>query len=267
MAVSRGYRCLGLGGAIATGMLVAASGAGCDDAPAPQSIALTVAIDGVGLEGLQSTGGYVVTVTAASLCIEQLQTHAGEAVLASTQPSRLPRGWPSVGEVRDALLSFSSARAHPGHYDEGGLMGEVTGTTVVDLLATTATTATTMPVGDGISGHHGSASITLCTDAGLDGALLLEGRASRDGTDVGFRFVVQAPEVIEGIPVDVELGGDGALVVQVDLAGLLGRVDVDAFPDQSPPVVPTPPPQGSQPDNAVGRAIRASSTYHVELLP
>jgi hypothetical protein len=245
-------------------MLVAASGAGCDDAPAPQSIALTVSIDGVGVDGLPTTGGYAVTLTAASLCIEQLQTHAGEAVLASTQPARRPRGWPSVAEVRDALLSFSSAKAHPGHYDEGGLMGEVTGTTVVDLLATTATT---MPVGDGISGHHGSASITLCTDAGLDGALLLEGTASRDGTDVGFRFVVQAPEVIEGIPVDVELGGDGALVVHVDLAGLLGRVDFDAFPAQTPPVVPTAPPPGSQPDNAVGRAIRAPSTYHVELLP
>jgi hypothetical protein len=245
-------------GVVGAGLVVAGgAGAGCDDAPAPASIALTVAIDGVGVEGLSSTGGYAVTVTVAALCIEQLQTHAGEAVLAS-------RGMPSLGEVRDALLSFSSAKAHPGHYDEGGLMGEVTGTTVVDLLATTATT---MPVGDGISGHHGSASITLCTDAGLDGALLLEGTASRDGTDVGFRFVVQAPEVIEGIPVDVELGGDGALVVHVDLAGLLGRVDFDAFPAQTPPVVPTAPPPGSQPDNAVGRAIRASSTYHVELLP
>lgn len=252
MVVSRGYTWLGLGGAVAA-VLVTGSGVGCDEAPAPQSIALTVAINGVGLDGLQSTGGYAVTVTSAALCIEQLQTHAGEAVLASTLPS--------VDEVRDALLSFSSAHAHPGHYDEGGLMGEVTGPTVVDLLAATATT---MPVGEGISGHHGSASITLCTDDDLGGALRLEGTASRDGSEVGFRFVVAAPDIIEGIPVDVELGGDGTLAVHVDLAGLLGRVDFGAFPAQAPPVVPTPPPPDSQPDNAVGRALRASSTYHVE---
>ena len=230
----------------------AAALVGCNDAPAPSSIVLSVAASGSSAAGLVDANGDVVTLTRAAICIAVVDSHAGEAVLAQR--------WPSAREVRDALLSFSSAYAHPGHYEAGGLMGDVEGDTVVDLLAG----ATTLPVGAGITGHHGSATITLCDDADLGGAVVVEGTVGADGK--AFCLVVSAPEPIEGIRVDLEVEKDATFGLQIDLAALVSRVDFAQLPASTTaaPAVPAP---GSQPDNAIGRAVRASSSYHFTLLP
>jgi hypothetical protein len=227
--------------------------AGCTaDTSAAVPIALDVQVGGRGRSAVD-VNGRAVSFTAAQLCVAGLETYEGDAVLAlGVQRS----DWTST--VRD-LLSFRSAHAHPGHYEAGGTMGDVVGPAVVDLAATTPVVLR----GEGISGHHGSATLTLCDDDSIGGALRLAGTVTLDdGTTRAFSFSTAAGAAIEGIAINVEASGDLSLLLEVDLAAFVARADfsaaaVSAF-DADDVVVPA---SGSQLDNAFVRAAASSSTY------
>jgi hypothetical protein len=233
--------------------LAAAACAGCTD---PNTTAATPIVLGLDIGGTAASAvdvqGRAITFTSASLCVSGVETFAGEAVLAARADSR---DW--VFAVRDAL-SFASAHAHPGHYEAGGTMGEVQGPVVVDLLAAAPAALT----GEGISGHHGSASLTLCDDDTLGGTARLAGSVVLDdGSTRAFAFSAAAPDVIEGIPVDVDTSGDLTLQLQVQLAQVAARADfsVEALAASTDEVFIAA--SGSQIDNAFARALQASSTY------
>lgn len=228
---------------------------GCPaDISAAVPIALDVHVTGRGRSAVD-VNGRTVSFSAAQLCIAGLETYEGDAVLA--QAFGVQRSdWTST--VRD-LLSFRSAHAHPGHYEAGGTMGDVVGPAVVDLAATTPVVLR----GEGISGHHGSATLTLCDDDSIGGALRLAGTVTLDdGTTRAFSFSTAAGAAIEGIAINVEASGDLSLLLEVDLAAFVARADfsaaaVSAF-NADDVVVPA---SGSQLDNAFVRAAASSSTY------
>lgn len=236
--------------------LIAAALGGCTDDSTAAATPIVLGLDVGGTGGAAvDVQGRAVTFTSASLCVSGVETFEGEAVLAARAT---PHDW--VLAARDAL-SFASAHAHPGHYEAGGTMGEVQGPVVVDLLATTSASLT----GDGISGHHGSASLTLCDDDTIGGAVRLAGTVTLDdGTTRAFSFVAAAPDVIEGIPVDVDTSGNLTLQLQVQLAQFAARADFSAdalaaSTESTDDVFVAA--SGSQIDNAFVRALQASSTF------
>lgn len=233
--------------------LTAAALCGCADEGTTAATPIVVGLEvGGTAPAAVDVHGRAVTFTVASLCVAGIETFAGEAVLAARAASH---EW--VFAVRD-VLSFASAHAHPGHYEAGGTMGEVQGPVVVDLLSSTPAVLN----GDGISGHHGSASLTLCDDDALGGAVRLAGTVVLDdGSTRAFAFSAAAADVIEGIPVNVDATGDLALLLQVQLAQFSARADfsTDAVAASSDDMFVAA--SGTQIDNAFVRALQASSTY------
>jgi hypothetical protein len=232
---------------------IAAALAGCTEADTTAATPIVLGLDvGGSAASAVDVQGRDVTFTSASLCVSGVETFEGEAVLAARAASR---DW--VFAVRD-VLSFASAHAHPGHYEAGGTMGEVQGPVVVDLLAATPVSLT----GDGISGHHGSASLTLCDDDTLGGAVRLTGNVVLDDRSTrAFAFSAEAPDVIEGIPVDVDTSGDLTLQLQVQLARLAARANFSAEALAASTDEVFIAASGSQIDNAFARALQASSTF------
>jgi hypothetical protein len=212
---------------------------------APQAIAFAVQVHGENTAAAVNAHGATVELTRARACVGRIETHAGEAVLVAR-----------AGAFVDDLLSIARARAHPGHYDEGGLMGEVDGDLEVDLLGGVVDKGTAA----GISGHHGSAALTWCAlDSGA--AVELAGEALVDGERIFFTASAPVPDdAVVGIAVDVDLADGDVLDLGIDVFAFVDRVDFAAVAAGTA-ASPTPFAVGSQADNAVGRALRSSATF------
>ena len=129
----------------------------------------------------------------------------------------------------ERLLGVSVAHAHPGHYQAGNALGEMTEPASVDLLRGTST----LPDGDGVTGTYRSARFSFGDPPTgpfadeLDGhAAVLEGSAELDGeTPRHFRAVADVAELakiqpqgnIDGCQFDeVAIAQDGTVTVRVD---------------------------------------------------
>lgn len=230
---------------------VLAALAACPAADSPAAIAFGVRVHGAGAAPRDNMHGARVTITSAQACLGRVETHAGEAVLAAR-----------VRAVVDDVLSFRAAHAHPGHYDEGGLMGELDGDTVVDLLGDGVDKGTAQ----GISGRHGSAALTWCA-LPSGAALELSGEAVVDGATVFFTAHAAVPDdPIGGVAVDVELDDGDVLDLGIDVFAFVDRVDFAAVAAGSA-AAPTAFVAGSQADNAVGRALRSAATFSFSVAP
>lgn len=88
----------------------------CDDAHEPHRVELPVETESASLPSITTNLGYEVEILAAELSFTALQFTMGGELHASAQPSRvrLPR-------------FFATAHAHPGHFQEGDVTGELPG--------------------------------------------------------------------------------------------------------------------------------------------
>ena len=196
-----------LGGAAYLGHLGLGALAGCDATTGGRIVNLRtqVQVHEATLDGFTNRHGWRVELVAAQLARGRLEFYTGDA--------------PVTALVTEALVG--SAHAHPGHYAEGEILGEVLGAGVIDLLAGVSE----LPSGRGVSGRLGSAHLTFEPTAMNGNAVVVEGVATRDGdmrpfiaraahADVTSHH--DAPEVwgcpFEG---DLELENDGVITLTV----------------------------------------------------
>lgn len=200
-------RALLFGGAGYAGHVGLGALTGCGGTTGGKLVELRTFIRGAeaDLAGFTNAHGWTVSLFEAKLARGRLEYYTGDASLAS--------------RVADALIP--SAHAHPGHYQEGEILGEVLGVGVVDIVDG----ADELPHGRGVSGTLGSARLMFEPNALGGWGIEVVGEAERDG-EVR-RFIARAatadllshhnePEVwgcpFEG---DTELAADGEVTLTV----------------------------------------------------
>jgi len=215
---------------------------GCTDEAAGRTrIAFDVVISGIGngaAESLPTAGTRPIRLDVARLQLGALGFFEGEALFASRS---------MVGD----FLSFSSARAHPGHYTPGEAVADTAAVGVIDLLASAPHVVTA----DGLSGAYGSMTLPLVGGE----TLALEGVVLDDGPGLPFSVVVDLAHDVEGIACDVAEMSGHRLRLDVQVPELVRRVDTDQLPAASD----APIDLGAAPQarNALERALEAQTTY------
>jgi hypothetical protein len=167
-----------------------------------------------GLASVDNAHGWQVELRSAHLALGPVQLFAGDA---------------GVGEMALRWLEPARAYAHPGHYEEGNLMGETLEPLLVDLFRPTSPLE-----GHGVAGDVGSARLTFAPDQ-LDGlAVVLEGEARRAGVIRSFRATAAEDDVLShhgepeiwGCPfVGGPITSDGVVTLTIDVARWLREVD------------------------------------------
>jgi hypothetical protein len=179
-------------------VLCALSFSACEPSQEAPQVTLEVWASEESLEPVFTNLGYEVTITHAELSLRDLRFMvAGEAHLA-------------FGEHLLSLL-FSKARAHPGHLQGG----EITGALMGEALAVWGTedaledTQPTQPLGSAqlITGRYSSAEFTFSDQLPSAHTALLEGVASREGREVRFSALINAPEdrALTGVPFEATI--------------------------------------------------------------
>lgn len=175
--------------------------AGCADAREPRRVELPVVVDAGGITPVQTDRGYQVVLSGARLVLDRLElTIAGEASAASV--------WRTLAD-----WVIADAHAHPGHFEGGEVTGELPGHFVLDLLQPDAPIGiATLIVGTYRSGNFtfgqaGPGDGLADGDPLLGHTAMFVGSASKDGSDVEFSFVIDAPPGREliGAPFEVDV--------------------------------------------------------------
>jgi hypothetical protein len=162
-----------------------------------------------------------------------------ERALISIGPLRFLEGAP-VATTNDRFLDALGvrvARAHPGHYEEGGTIGEMLETTSVDLAAGPAD----LPLAAGITGTALSARFTFGVPpagpvAGELGqhVVVVEGTAVKDGRTLPFVARAESGDVLDaagypevaGCPfTNGTIEADGVVTLTVRLSVWLDQTD------------------------------------------
>ena len=231
-----------------------ATSAACDgatEAP-PSRVTLPLSMSGSAATGIENEHGYVVDVTRAQMHVGPIRFFEGDVVLGDARSShKRARDLPQ--ELIDAVLGMPTALAHPGHYTEGDAKGEWLDDAVVDLLAGD----TALGDVDGVTGHHGSASIGFSNSDALDGAaIVVEGVAHKDGVDIAFRGSLSKDAAVEGIDVRAEVSdAGGADHIEVNFGELVKKIDFAQVGDGGGLVADT------QPFNAFERGCDSTLAY------
>jgi hypothetical protein len=214
-------------------------------------------------EAFVSGVGWEIEVSRAQLCVEHLVYLEGAPV------ARAPR-------LRQRLreLVVPEAHAHPGHYDEGQVFGEMVTPGLVDLLAGD----TLLGSAEGVTGVVQSAMLRFADPAALnademEGAVVVvEGIARLPGDAASERsFVARAlpaevlssntdqPEVY-GCPVtDGDVQSDGVMTLEVHVRLWLDQVDFAELPAGSERA--TVLPSDGAAFNAFHRGLRKVAAY------
>lgn len=228
--------------------------AGCDDGTTGRRILLETRVESDLAEGqtLTTVDGWAVTVTRALLSV-------GDVVYLEGAPiAWRPAAW------------IAQAHAHPGHYREGNVLGEVHAPTLVDLLAG----PTSLGVTEAVTGRAQSATFGFYDPAAgeapteEDAVVTLEGIASRAGDD-DRPFVVhvyaadllssatELPEVAGCVLDAGDFESDGAVTVTVRTELWLEQVDFSAVPPgESQELAADEPPR-----NAFVRGVKKAAAY------
>ncbi len=162
--------------------------AGCDDAEEPARVELSVVVDSSGIATVETNLGYQVGLSEARVVVENLVfTIAGEAHTASL--------W---GTISDRMIP--EAHAHPGHFQDGDVTGELRGRFVVSWLPADSELLGRATL---LVGSYKSANFTFAlarSDDGLssDDPLLghtaiLRGQATKAGHTVDFVAIIDSP--------------------------------------------------------------------------
>lgn len=202
-------------------------------------------------------------------------TLAVDRALVSVGPLRYVEGVPVGASAWMADFGLGRAFAHPGHYQEGGTVGESPGDQTVDLLDA----PTSLGLGPGVTGTALSGEFTFEAPpegrlaSKLDGALaLVEGSARKD--DATYAFVLRATEehlaaaggslVVLGCPFEGgDIGGNGIVSLTVDLAVWLDQVEFDELGDLDGPEVP----EDGRAHKAFVRGLLKANAYSFTFTP
>jgi hypothetical protein len=177
------------------------------------------------------------------------------------------------------LLGLGTAHAHPGHYEAGSALGEMTVPFSVDLLAGAAD----YPDGAGVTGIYRTARFSFSEAPagpvadGLEGhAVLAEGSAEKAGEAPRyFRIFADHAEVarsasggsIDGCELgEASVNSDGTIYVAVDPEPWFELVD---FSELAPgtPAAPSEAEAQSQPRIAFAQGLAALSAYRFSYVP
>lgn len=278
------------GGRLGLGLLV-----GCDDSTTGNRVLLETRVTSDVAPGTSFVNdkGWEVTMERAIAAIgsiayvegapvAHLADPSGDALEPVQPPAR--RRAPSGASARLAglryRLSLPSALAHPGHYVEGTVLGEVTTPALADLLGGEVS----LGESEGVTGTARSAHIVFANlaSAGFteemgDAVVIVAGVARRDGeVDRSFVAEVRAADVLptgREIPV-VEgcvleggsIAGDGIVHMTVRVTLWLDQVD---FADVAEPTggAAVELVAGEPPHNALARGIKKALAYHFQFSP
>ena len=250
------------GSALLAGAELLAS-CGSDGSTAGKRIALTTR---AGVESLSFTNAY------------DFQVELSRA-LVSIGPLRFLEGAPVTRrDWFDRVLGIQLAHAHPGHYVEGGVLGEMLVPTSVDLTAGPTDLGVEPGVtGSALSGQFSFEHPPTGPFAGaLDGRIvLLEGEATKGALLRAFRAFGRIGDVVDddGEPViqgcefeGGELDGDGVVDVILRPSVWLDQVDFAEVPDSAvEDLVELTP--GERPHRALVRGLLKASAYHFRFTP
>jgi hypothetical protein len=253
---------------------------GCNDSTTGSRVVFETRVtsDLIAAQPFDNAHGWSVTVDQAIVGIGSLAYVEGAPVALHHRPvldrpvldAPPARGW----------FELPSAHAHPGHYVEGTVLGEVTVPTAVDLLAGEVSLGET----DGITGTARSARFVFAdpTAASISGAMgdavaIVSGVARKDGeVDRPFRAVAQTADVlptcsdipeVDGCVLDAgSVSGDGTVVLTIAATLWLDQVDFGDLPEPvgGETIELTP---GEPAHNAFARGLKKAIAYHFEFVP
>jgi hypothetical protein len=228
-----------------TSALLVAVGCTDVDAAGRTRIAFDVEIAGGGQAStLPTAGARPIRLDAATLHLGGLTFFEGDALFASRS-------------LVDEMLSFASARAHPGHYTPGEALADTPAAGVVDLLAPAPVVVTA----DGLSGAYGSMTLPL---VGGDTLSLTGVLVGGDGGDVPFTAALDFPFSVEGIACVVDEMKGRRVQLDIQVPELVRRIDTDLLPVAPGTVVDLA--VAGQARNALERALEAQTTYSLTTL-
>lgn len=168
--------------------------------------------------------GWSIQLSKALISVGPLYFFDGAPIFSKLEllPSEPTSPWQDV-------LGLRVAHAHPGHYQQGNAMGQVLGSTAVDL----ALGATPMIDGDGVTGSYRSGRFSWVFPAvgpeaaGLGtAAILVEGSGTKDGKTRIFRMIATKEDVLDSYN---EPKIDGCAFQETDVQGS-GTVSVHILP-------------------------------------
>jgi hypothetical protein len=211
-----------------------------DDAAGRTRMAFDVLVAGADVApALPTAGARAIRLDVARLHLGGLAFFEGDALLARRS-------------VVEEILSFPTARAHPGHSTPGEALADTVVIGVIDLLSPGPTTITA----DGLSGAYGSLTVPLVGGE----TLRLEGALLGDDADQPFRAVLDLTHELEGIPCVVDEMEGRRLRLDVRVPELVRRIDTDLLPSSDATVDLTATPQA---ENALTRALKAQTTFRI----
>jgi hypothetical protein len=239
--------------------LVVLVAAACGTSPHQPEVArkrttFDVVIRGTGdPSALPSEHGGTITLTEAKISLGAPEWFEGDALFAlRTTPVKRD----AVQAAFDAVLAFSSAHAHPGHYTPGEALADLDTIGVVDLLAGDVAIGTA----EGVTGAYGTLSLPFASSPALEGAAVkLAGSAHCTSGDVPFWVSLPLDKIIEGVPSAIEVGTAGTVTIDVSLEDLVRRIDFTSFPTAETVDLLTV----DQARNSVERSVESQATYTV----
>ena len=201
----------------------------CQPSEAPR-VELPVVIDGSGLAGANNELGWTIELSEARVVIRDLRfTTAGELDerVDEHEPTTPLELGPRVGAWLGAAIE-GQAWAHPGHFQDGEVIGELPGTHVVDFIAGDGDElgVATLIVGDYTAANFGlaraSESEVDSGDALLGHTTLLAGVARRDEAEVAFTIYIDSPtdREITGVPFDLSVTETSAFSLGLRMLGV-----------------------------------------------
>jgi len=198
-----------------------------------------------------------------------------DVALLSVGPLRYLEGAPVASRVRP--FRIREAHAHPGHYVEGGTLGEMLAPRTVDLTAG-VTELTRAP---GVTGEALSARFTFQHPPAGELAkelapevVLLEGTATSGSDRLRFRLSAGLADVLDadGNPFvtgctleDGSIDGDGSVLLTVLPSLWLDQVDFSGL--ESSGEAATELPAGSLPHKAFARGLKKAGAYSFRYSP
>lgn len=248
---------------------------GCNDSTTGSRVVFETRVtsDLIAAQPFDNAHGWSVTVDQAIVGIGSLAYVEGAPVALHRPPT------PGVAPAH-GWLEIPAAHAHPGHYVEGTVLGEMTVPAAVDLLAGEVSLGET----DGITGTARSARFVFADPAAAsisgamgDAVAIVSGVARKDGEiDRPFRAVAQAADVlptgsdipeVDGCVLDAgSVSGDGTVILTIRATLWLDQIDFGDLPEPvgGEAVELTP---GEPPHNAFARGLKKAIAYHFEFVP
>lgn len=243
---------------LALELAIGLGAAGCSDASETSGKRVTLAtrieLEPAARAPLTTALGWEVSIDTAYVSIGELRYFEGDPVTAFR--------W----------LEIPRAHAHPGHYQQGGAVGEMLEPTSVDLVATPIEIA----VGQGVTGVASSARFTFhapavgpaagelagavarVTGTATQGTLVRPFAVSASETDV---FDASGQPIVEGCTFSAgAIDGDGTVVVTLRPSVWLDQIDFSLVPESTDgaPVELAP---GEIPHKGFVRGLKKAAAY------